>query len=566
MNGIERRAWWSWASIGLLAVLCLILILLQYRWTGEVARAEQERLKTSLQSAVDRFSREFNSELAAVVADLIPRAESIEETGVDRAYAERYARRRDPLIRRLALAVPGGDGVSLRMLDFASGQFAAAPWPAEWDGMRARVTSRLHRDRPQFDGGDDGVLIEIPRMGRPRNPGAPPEQEWLVIEFDLSYIRTALLPRLIDRHFAGEGKPAYEVEIVSRTDPAASVIYSTAAARLAGPADAAAPLFESQFPDFARRFGRGGPPGRFGGPPPGRGGGPGSPGSGRGRWEVRVRHQAGSLETIVERARWRNLAVSGGILLLMLATVATLVRFSRRAHQLAALQMNFVAGVSHELRTPLTVIRTAAYNLRGKVSENPTQVERYGALIQDESEKLTALVEQVLQFSSAGAGRVIGHREPVAPARVIDDSLLRFSAGAIERDIAPALPLILADPVALQRAIQNLVDNALKYGGDWVRVSAAASAGGVEIRVADRGPGIPATERDRIFDPFFRGDRAIKDQVHGTGLGLDLVKRIIEAHGGSVAVVSEPGQGSEFVVRIPAAPPELQNELAHSLG
>lgn len=561
MNGGDRRAWWTSASIGLLAVLCLILILLQYRWTGEVARAEQERLKASLQSAVDRFSRDFNSELASAAGDLVPRGESIDETGVDRAYAERYARRRDPLIRRLALAVPAGGDVTLRLLDFASGQFVAAPWPAEWTGMRERVTSRLRRDRPQLDGGDDGVLIEIPRMSRPQRPGDIAEQEWLIIEYDLAYIRTALLPRLIDRHFAGEGKPAYEVEIVSRTDPAASVIYSTAAARLAGPADAAAPLFESQYPDFARRFGRGGPPGRFGGPPPGRGAGPG-----RGRWEVRVRHQAGSLETIVERARWRNLAVSGSILLLMLATVATLVRFSRRADQLAALQMNFVAGVSHELRTPLTVIRTAAYNLRGKVSENPAQVERYGALIQDESEKLTALVEQVLQFSSAGAGRVIGHREPVAPARVIDDSLLRFSAGAIERDIAPALPLILADPVALQRAIQNLVDNALKYAGDWVRVSATASAGGVEIRVADRGPGIPPAERDRIFDPFFRGDRAIKDQVHGTGLGLNLVKRIIEAHGGSIAVVSEPGQGSEFVVRIPAAPPELQNELAHSLG
>jgi two-component system phosphate regulon sensor histidine kinase PhoR len=87
----------------------------------------------------------------------------------------------------------------------------------------------------------------------------------------------------------------------------------------------------------------------------------------------------------------------------------------------------------------------------------------------------------------------------------------------------------------------------------------------VEIRVADHGPGIPLDEQKQIFDPFFRGRRALRDQVHGTGLGLNLVKRIVEAHGGTIRVHSEPMQGTEFVVRIPAAPPEVQNELSHSL-
>ena len=119
----------------------------------------------------------------------------------------------------------------------------------------------------------------------------------------------------------------------------------------------------------------------------------------------------------------------------------------------------------------------------------------------------------------------------------------------------------------MKHALQNLIENAVKYGGDWVGVSAAAMSGNVEIRVADHGPGIPDDEQPHIFDPFFRRRRrALSDQVHGTGLGLSLVKKIIEAHGGTIRVESRPMQGSEFIVCMPAAPTELSHELAHSVG
>ena len=110
-----------------------------------------------------------------------------------------------------------------------------------------------------------------------------------------------------------------------------------------------------------------------------------------------VRYRAGSLEAVVAQARWRNLAVTAGVLLLMMASVGALITYTRRAQRLADLQMDFVAGISHELRTPLTVIHTAAYNLRGKLAANPAQVERYGLLIQQESGRLKLLVEQVLR-------------------------------------------------------------------------------------------------------------------------------------------------------------------------
>jgi len=291
----------------------------------------------------------------------------------------------------------------------------------------------------------------------------------------------------------------------------------------------------------------------------------------------------GSLETIVASTRRRNLAISGGILLLLLATGAALAQFSRRAQRLAEVEMEFVAGVSHELRTPLTVIRTAAFNLRGKVASNPSQVERYGALIQQESERLGAIVEQVLRFASTNAGRVIQERQPVSIAGLIEATvqsnkgMLEDALCEVQTRVEPGLPPISGDSLALRHALQNLLANAAKYGGaagkQSVEMSARAVHGAIgnkataiEIRVSDHGAGIPPEEQKHVFDAFFRGKKAVQDQIHGTGLGLHLVKRIVEAHGGTVSLESEPGAGSTFIVRIPAVPAERQDELAPSLG
>lgn len=388
-----------------------------------------------------------------------------------------------------------------------------------------------------------------------------------MVELDLDYVRTAMLPELLERHLGSEGRLDYQAEVVAGADSSKVIYQSNPNDRIQRAADASVSLMEVNYGRITRR--EGGPM-----PPP-----PSTGDSGQGRWRLLVRHQAGSLETIAARARWRNLAISVGILLLIMATVAALVRFSRQAQQLADLQMNFVAGVSHELRTPLTVIRTAAFNLRGKLASRPEQVERYGKLIQEESEKLAATVEQVLQFASTKAGHVIRQREPVAIEGLIDAGLrssrvaLAGSNLIVDKHLEAGLPAVLADEVALKHALQNLMDNAVKYGtegNNWIGISAATvtnqSGPWVEIRVADRGPGIPLDEQAHIFDPFFRGRRAVQDQVHGTGLGLNLVKKIVEAHGGTIHVHSEPMKGAEFVVRIPAAPPELQDEFAHTVG
>jgi signal transduction histidine kinase len=416
-------------------------------------------------------------------------------------------------------------------------------------------------------------LVEMPRFGIPRPGAGPPgfgraEQEWLVVELDLDYVRTDVLPELLQRHLGAGGRLDYQAEVVTRTDPPVVIYQSDAGqgVRIGSAADALVGMLEV-FPRPPRARGgekRTGPPASFADP-------------GRGRWLLAVRHRAGSLESVVARARRRNLAVSAAVLLLVVATVAALIRFTRQAHRLAELQMDFVAGVSHELRTPLTVIGTAAYNLQGRVAKNPSQVERYGALIQRECEKLTAIVEQVLQFARAKAGRVIREQELVSVEALLEEgiessqSVIEEAKCVVEKRVEPGLPLIRGDAAALKHALQNLLINAVKYGTDdsnWIGLSASTSSEqngrSVEIRVSDRGRGIPPEEQEHIFDPFFRGKQAAEDQIRGTGLGLNLVKQIVEAHGGTVRVQSEPGNGTEFVMRIPAAPEEQWDEPTHS--
>jgi signal transduction histidine kinase len=282
-----------------------------------------------------------------------------------------------------------------------------------------------------------------------------------------------------------------------------------------------------------------------------------------GAWRLVVKHRAGSLEAAVAATRRRNLAINFGILLLLGASVGFIVLSSRRAQRLATQQMEFVAGVSHELRTPLAVICSAAENLADGVIDGRDQIKRYGGLIRDEGRRLTGMVEQVLEFAGAQSGRKNYELRATELTQVIEDAItachLQLAEGdfEIERKIAPHLPPIKADAAALSRAVQNLISNAMKYGGSsrWIGLSAETvktSAGEeVQIRVSDHGLGIAPSEQERIFEPFYRGKVVAAAQIRGNGLGLSLVKHIIAAHGGRVSVESKVGQGSTFILHLP---------------
>jgi signal transduction histidine kinase len=279
------------------------------------------------------------------------------------------------------------------------------------------------------------------------------------------------------------------------------------------------------------------------------------------KWRLLVTHPAGSLEAAVQTARRRNVLVSTGILALLGASMGLLVLSTRRAQRLAAQQMEFVAAVSHELRTPLAVIRSAGENLADGVVRDDEQVRTYGDLVRHEGRRLTEMVEQILEFAGIQSGQRGFALRPVAPGPLLEEVVgasraLAGQAGiALEIDAPASMPPLLGDEAALRRVLQNLVSNAIKYGagGGWVGLRADADGREVRITVSDRGMGIPAAEQPRIFEPFYRAPDVIAAQIHGAGLGLSLVKRIVEAHGGRIAVRSEPGRGSDFVVTLPAA-------------
>jgi signal transduction histidine kinase len=608
----QRQARFAWLVLAVLGALSALLAVLQYRWLGEVSYGEKERMRAGVHASLQRLSQDFNNELTLAAAALIAQGPDEEDPAGEATYAARYAAWKEntnhpALFRRVVLIVPRSGGVELRDLDLQHAVFRAGQWPPEWKRLEDRFSALYstegdRRPGPRPPSPVNDTLIELPRFnrfGRPGGPGdrPPPRgerneprerdprdrgpreprpagmiREWLILEPDPDYLHDTLLTDLLRRHLSTDGESLYHAEVVSRDDPSKLIFrFGNSQSPIGASADATAGIFDVQFEQVARRAGLGRGMGGFAfrGRPP-------QP-SDRSRWQVQVQHRAGSIEAVVSRARLRNFAISMFVLVLMLATAVVMVRSSQRAQALAQLQMDFVAGVSHELRTPLAVIRTAAHNLEaGKFSGE--RVQRYGRLISAESDRLTSIVEQVLRFAASKAGRPVAAREPVWPRTLIDkalratESAVTASGCTLERNLPDGLPQVLADPIALEHAIQNLVINAAKYGteGKWIGVSAEAKQNGsgaaVEIRVADRGAGIPEGEIQQIFDPFYRGKKAIEDQIHGTGLGLSLVKRIIEAHDGTVSVHSAPGKGTEFVLRLPAAPEESLDEFANTAG
>ena len=284
-----------------------------------------------------------------------------------------------------------------------------------------------------------------------------------------------------------------------------------------------------------------------------------------GSWQLIIQHPAGSLEAAVANARRRSLAISFGILLLLACSVAIIVINTRRAERLAHRQMEFVSAVSHEFRTPLAVICSAGENLADGIIDAPQQIERYGELIRNEGRRLTEMVEQVLEFAGARSGRTILQKHPLEIGPLIEDALAScqpLNAGqefVIEKEIQADLPLVEGDAAALRRALQNLLNNAMKYDREKRRISIRArslvNSLGEEVRITveDQGIGIEPAELPHIFEPFYRGSEVVAAQIHGNGLGLSLVRQVIEAHRGRVSVVSVPGQGSAFTLHLPSA-------------
>ncbi len=257
----------------------------------------------------------------------------------------------------------------------------------------------------------------------------------------------------------------------------------------------------------------------------------------------------------------RPLLLASLALVLALTLFATwlLWRDLHRESQVADLRSQFVAGVSHELKSPVAAIRMFTENLRTEDDLDPETRRDYVETIWHEAERLSRLVDNVLEFSRIDQGRRTYHLRPTslhdvvtAAAQAVDHTLTQ-SGFHLDLSADPDLPPIPADRDALHQAVLNLLTNAMKYSGDsrQIALRLARDDNHALIQVTDQGIGIPLDEQPRIFDRFYRGRDTQDQRIPGTGLGLTLVKYIAAAHGGQVHVQSSPGQGSIFTLALP---------------
>ncbi len=232
-----------------------------------------------------------------------------------------------------------------------------------------------------------------------------------------------------------------------------------------------------------------------------------------------------------------------------------------RLRQLEAVRQEFVANVSHELRTPLSLIKSAAETLIDGARRDETAAVRFLDIIDRNASRLTLLIDDLLLLARLDSGQVELELGIVSLRELIDESiadagLLAQSKGVALTSSVSADLRARADVHRLRQVLANLIDNAIKYGrpdGHVTVTARAAARNMIEIAVRDDGPGIPIEAKERIFERFYRVDKARSREQGGTGLGLAIVKNVVQAHGGTVRVESPPGQGAEFSFTVPAA-------------
>lgn len=239
-------------------------------------------------------------------------------------------------------------------------------------------------------------------------------------------------------------------------------------------------------------------------------------------------------------------------------SVLLVVRDVTEARRLEAVRRDFVANASHELKTPAATIQAAAETIRRAATDDPSVVPRFAAQLEGEAIRLSRIVGDLLDLSRLESGSEL--EDVVALDAVLRDEGERFEEPAAEAGVhltitanGPARVHGSARDLAL--LVRNLVDNAIRYtaAGGSVDVALAADDGEAVLTVSDTGVGIPTRDLPRVFERFYRVDRARSRETGGTGLGLSIVRHVVENHGGRVSVDSELGRGTRFEVRLPAA-------------
>ena len=276
-------------------------------------------------------------------------------------------------------------------------------------------------------------------------------------------------------------------------------------------------------------------------------------------WKVRVGLKNTNIDALARNSFLHSAGATVLVLVFLLFGMALTIRATDREARLAQAKSNFVSNVSHELKTPLALLSLFSEILElGRVNSEEKKTEYY-RIIRHESLRLNKIIDNILDFSKIEAGRKAYVFAEGDMTEVIEHVLSSYryqitnSGFDVQTNIQPDLPPVSIDRDAMEQAISNLLDNAIKYSRDVKQLSITTERRGsdLSIEIADRGIGIPRAEQAKVFEKFYRVGTGLVHDVKGSGLGLSLVKHIVEAHNGTISVESEVGKGSRFTILLP---------------
>ncbi|MEP7212473.1 MAG: HAMP domain-containing sensor histidine kinase [Acidobacteriota bacterium] len=602
-----KRSWISILAICGFIGLLVLLGVLQYRWLSQVSEAEIEKQQKRLDSDTEHFAADFNREIQGAYFNFQIGSDAWKKkdwTEFNKRYDFWRSKTAYPSLIKSVVFVENRPDAEPLVYNAEKRTFEPGEVPAAFASLRARFSADatfqpVYDDVPALvtpihDPIDPvrHIFLREHSGGTPPRVPMPPKFGYLAVILDAATLKDQVLPEL-DRKYFPEGD-----FVVSVADKAGTQVFHTSAGT--NGADASARLLDvspdnlmfytstDMMPGEGERRSdvfvskrvesrtlttdiRGDGAGGIMKIEVNRGQGPKTTVLERtnpdavGFWTLQVQHRAGSIANFVAGAKRQSLAISFGLLGLLGAGILLIFISAQRARTLAQRQIDFVSSVSHEFRTPLAVIYSAGENLADGVAKEEGQVTRYGAMIKGEGKKLSGMVEQILEFAGADSGRRKYNFRETDIGDVVNDALdecmpmLREKQFDVETDISNDLPSVAVDRDALSGAVQNLLQNSAKYsnGTKWLRLSAASANGRVRIAVEDHGIGISRSDLRQIFQPFFRSKAVVDSQIHGSGLGLSLVKQIAEAHGGKVYAESEVGKGSKFTIDLAAEKSEI---------
>ncbi|HMQ04080.1 MAG TPA: HAMP domain-containing sensor histidine kinase [Pyrinomonadaceae bacterium] len=606
-NGVMKSSLVTNIALGAVLGILTLFMGLQYHWLRQAGDVERERLQKRVEADTNNFAGDFNRELQAAFFSFQMDPASWEK-GNWEEFAQRYELWRSKtaypeLIREFYYFRKGG--VEPLRYDKELQSFIVAPLTSELEALRSKAEAErpvrsfledknvfvmpVFKDEPRVDRVVFRRTMEngVPRVAMPERIGH------LAIFLDRSVISDQILPALAAKHFP-EGNFR-----ISVTDQDGAAVYQPFGEPVNPDAKAGLMnltpdnlliladrgVWSQQLPEKPRgvvvseriesktfTHSETTPDGtktgtftvevRPAGPESGnvstRTSVISTGKEGGDVWTLGVVHNAGSIDSFIRADLTKKFLIGLAIYLLLVGSIVSIVLSSLRARRFAQRQIDFVSSVSHEFRTPLAVIYSASENLADGIAKDQRQVSQYGELIKGEGRKISAMVEQILQFAGARSGKRKYNFTDADVSNIVNTAieecrpLLEESGVELETSVEANLPTIKADAAALSSALQNLINNSVKYsnGTKWIKVSAENGGGGLRLSVEDRGIGIGGDDLRHIFEPFYRARNVVDAQIHGNGLGLALVKEIAEAHGGKVVAESELGRGSKFTIEI----------------